>query len=600
MQLKTRPTTCLNSKIVCWDTDHTFFASIQANILLHPLLKRRLVSKNIVCSLRNWLQECCRISVKSKLENTLFPPQEQLMVLLWKCGPHSDCCCFQWWPSFLDHSGWCLVWIRAGFSPSCENFLHKWGCCPFLQRQIVPNRVFDKRIDWNFHWWVPTYNFGDSVSMVSRLLWNVVLPNTSSLLPRLDQCAHYHSTNIPIVNYDLCEVVYTLCIQVLMLLNHSSKVGSRSIAVFQLLLYNLLLVTLEQGFAMLLVFTHSVSRSWQIFLVCQVCTCQWMSSGSTLQKSWSPTLRLQWRCYFLRTIQTLRTHVRPISVDSLLVAPTETTVSKILFAFSARMKSHKILRQRLWDLEVWLAQSRSCVCMLWTWWSTRILLIFSTSSLRQSTVHRPSSVNMLQTALFTGKVSNLLMSFLTFEHTFWMLKLFMSFSSLLCVKWNAIDGSSRNFSAGVNFTAGFTVIWALALVSSCMRVSNKNLTSTGLDFFLAVTKWLIALGSPKLCHQNLAFLCNEFDRTGLARLFHRISLLCDHPFFIVSLLWTKSTCWLWSSDVRSWDISSSRCDMFLSRRDANTTIGLQECVWCVTKPKKCVNCVQRSCCHHGS
>ena len=69
-------------------------------------------------------------------------------------------------------------------------------------------------------------------------------------------------------------------------------------------------------------------------------------------------LRLQWRRDLLRTIQSLGMHVRQFSFYSLLVAPTDTKCFKILCASSAIMRFQRIQRQRLSDLEVWLAQSR--------------------------------------------------------------------------------------------------------------------------------------------------------------------------------------------------------------------------------------------------
>ena len=55
-----------------------------------------------------------------------------------------------------------------------------------------------------------------------------------------------------------------------------------------------------------------------------------------------------------------------------------------------------------------------------------------------------------------------------FGASFWIMWSVMSFASLLCV-WKTIDGSSRNFGAGVNLTRGFTVLWALVSASSRVR-----------------------------------------------------------------------------------------------------------------------------------
>ena len=45
-----------------------------------------------------------------------------------------------------------------------------------------------------------------AVSMVSRLQWNTVLPNSFSLNPRLDRRAHYLSKHIPILHWDCSEI----------------------------------------------------------------------------------------------------------------------------------------------------------------------------------------------------------------------------------------------------------------------------------------------------------------------------------------------------------------------------------------------------------
>ena len=66
---------------------------------------------------------------------------------------------------------------------------------------------------------------GDSFSMAPRAQWNVIVPNSFSSYPRRDERAHYPSKCIP--NLDHCEVVYTLCVQVLILLNYLWSVWSK-------------------------------------------------------------------------------------------------------------------------------------------------------------------------------------------------------------------------------------------------------------------------------------------------------------------------------------------------------------------------------------
>ena len=131
-------------------------------------------------------------------------------------------------------------------------FFTKGDVCPFLQQRILPNRVLERRLDSNHqlmgtheHVWVLFRSIKTSME-------SVILPNTLSLLLTLDQCAHLSSKHKASVSYDHLEVVHTLFVQVLILLNCLPKVVSRSIVSFQVLLRRLLLVTIEQQFCNLL------------------------------------------------------------------------------------------------------------------------------------------------------------------------------------------------------------------------------------------------------------------------------------------------------------------------------------------------------------
>ena len=74
----------------------------------------------------------------------------------------------------------------------------------------------------------------------------VVLPNSLSLHPRLDQCAQCPSNHTSIWPLDCCEVVHALCRQLSIFRHSSLRVWSQSIGFCQLLLRNLHLVTIEQ------------------------------------------------------------------------------------------------------------------------------------------------------------------------------------------------------------------------------------------------------------------------------------------------------------------------------------------------------------------
>ena len=205
MQLMTRPTTWKNSRIVCQDADHTFFASILDNMLVHPVLEdgARVEEESELSSTS--ASNCGCIPAKSELVAANFIHKNHWWSSLRRCSFHSDCC-------FVNSgllsliTGWlCFVWVRAGFLLALRIFAHSGKCGPILQQQIAPNRISERRIYWNLYCWALKNNFGHSVSMVSRLQQKKVLPYSLSLTPRLGRCAHYPLKHIPIVNLDHCE-----------------------------------------------------------------------------------------------------------------------------------------------------------------------------------------------------------------------------------------------------------------------------------------------------------------------------------------------------------------------------------------------------------
>ena len=150
MQLTTRSTTCHNSRIVCWDANHTFFTPMLANVLLPVLQRGARVEEYSVLQAKS-ASECCRISVRSKVDSTLFPSSEQLLILSVEVQLSLWLLLFQECHSFFDHSGIVPCLDSRKVFPGWEHFLHKWRCCPFQQHRIVINRVSAKRIDSPLH-----------------------------------------------------------------------------------------------------------------------------------------------------------------------------------------------------------------------------------------------------------------------------------------------------------------------------------------------------------------------------------------------------------------------------------------------------------------
>ena len=186
MHLTTRSTTCHNSRIVCWDTNHALFASILATILLHLVLEHGARVEDCCALSSKSASECCRISVRSKLVSTLFPPQEELTVLFVDAQANTLKLLFQQWLSFC-HSLIvpCLDLCRV--SRGCEKFHHNQ--MEYLRGVLIQPP--------------PSLPLINTTSVI-------LFRKYQDLLPRQDQCVH------------------TLCKRVLIILNSSSKVVSRS------------------------------------------------------------------------------------------------------------------------------------------------------------------------------------------------------------------------------------------------------------------------------------------------------------------------------------------------------------------------------------
>ena len=294
------------------------------------------------------------------------------------------------------------------------------------------------------------------------------------------------------------------------------------------------------------------------------------------------------------------------STDVLFVTPTETMFSKIQFANFARKKFHCILRQRLWSLEVRLAQSQwssmfdefddlpelSLVCHLllsskirptqnrsWTHckWVTHSLENCPTCQYLSQ---------MLSTRSKCCGPSNYLLRYSVVESSWWISSMFLALVSVLlqvspcCQRW-----FQRLHACGLPKRR--TLVWT----SNSPWQSNK--TSQRLQFawwmqfrnfflFIRFSMFfalkLIALGflpavSPELPPLRSS-ICSPF-------LVHQFFLNIDH----VSVVILPIRC--------SEEISPGRLGK-LSRQDEKTIKWLQEWVWCNKKPKRCNNCDQRS------
>ena len=232
-----------------------------------------------------------------------------------------------------------------------------------------------------------------------------------------------------------------------------------------------------------------------------------------------------------RTTQCLRMHVRQFSVDSPLVGPTERQFSGNLFANSATVKSHLILPQRLWDLEVWLAQSRwlSVFCDFddsseFPWISHLLHSDKMRSPLAIVHEHAPHCLVHWTTVQLVSVFPK------SWSHVLDAVVLYVFFfvADWLRCHWWVFTKIWRWCQSHCGFPA---VLWALASASSRTRVSNKNRTSNGLDSFLAVIR-LTALGSPS-CFTWETFHVIFLFHYSLRRIWsHRVAASCftEAPF----------------------------------------------------------------------
>ena len=151
-----------------------------------------------------------------------------MMVRLWTCNFHSDCCfCNNGLHSLITR--WlCFVWVRAGFLLPVSTFFTKKNVIRSFSDELF-QIVFGEAPD-EYPQTILVLCFDGIKTFVkcSPAKYVVVDSNTGPV--------HYQSKPIPIVNLDHCEVVYTVCIRVLILLNCLSKVVSRGIVLVQLML----------------------------------------------------------------------------------------------------------------------------------------------------------------------------------------------------------------------------------------------------------------------------------------------------------------------------------------------------------------------------
>ena len=262
----TRPTTCRNSKI--------FFFGHGSYIILHQFGPISCSNSGRLGSCRRIVCVCFQIGFRLwSYFCEVWMGSHDLSSIEMTGGPLCGGAAFTGIVVFfnsglLSFVTWWLYygWIRAGFPVAVRLFTVGHLISFFVARAGIPlaaqvffteenalcffsnkllqieclRGVLIETFDDELYPW----EFGDSVSIVSRLQQNVVLPNPLSLYPRLNHRAHYPSMHIPIVNLDHCEVVYILCPRVLSLF-FWLRVWSQSIGLCQLLLRNRLLVTLE-------------------------------------------------------------------------------------------------------------------------------------------------------------------------------------------------------------------------------------------------------------------------------------------------------------------------------------------------------------------
>ena len=107
----------------------------------------------------------------------------------------------------------------------------------------------------------------------------------------------------------------------------------------------------------------------EIGLVTQWCrNCLWLSSGPTLQRPSSLMLRMQWRCYVVRTIQSLKIHVHQVVSRQPISRSNRDFFSQNMFATSC-FREITLKTAASFVKSSSLARTVSInVIVLWFWW----------------------------------------------------------------------------------------------------------------------------------------------------------------------------------------------------------------------------------------
>ena len=217
MQLITRPTTCWNFKIECWEAGHTFYASILVMYGSIRFSRMRLVSKNSLSCLRNRLRTAVVFLWRAKLVTTIFFLRNLWWSSLWRRSFHSDCCSVNDGILCLFNRWLCFVWVRARFLLAVKSF----------------------------------FTVGDAVWFFSKKVLQIECLRGVSTQDMMFRWHHDFKRRLSWQNCEFGSLrggVYSLCIPVSMFLHSFSKIWSQSTGLCQLLLRNLPLVTLEQRF----------------------------------------------------------------------------------------------------------------------------------------------------------------------------------------------------------------------------------------------------------------------------------------------------------------------------------------------------------------
>ena len=167
----------------------------------------------------------------------------------------------------------CFVQVRAVFRLPGKNFFAGKEVARSFSNETVPCRVSVTRKNSNAFGWVPTNNFGDSVSMLTRLPWEwslfttyVVVASESGVVRTLSVFLAHATCKLRLLRSSVYSVHTSL--------DHFkffSKIESPSTAPFLLLQGNLLCDSGAMVFAIFFVVARSASRIRQIFSVCHVC-----------------------------------------------------------------------------------------------------------------------------------------------------------------------------------------------------------------------------------------------------------------------------------------------------------------------------------------